>query len=201
VLGKNFRILHGTGTVEQQIGHIKYKLSASSFFQVNTLQAKVLYDKAIELGGFTGTETIVDAHCGAGGTALYTAKHVKMVYGIEAVAETVADAKVNALLNGITNVEFICGLAEEVLPDMLGSGKEIDAIIFDPPRKGCDKKLLETIINSGIKKIIYISCEPSTLARDLKVLVEGGYKLVSASPVDMFPHTGKVECVVLLEKS
>jgi 23S rRNA (uracil1939-C5)-methyltransferase len=204
VLGDRFRILSGGGTIRQQIGHIAYQVTARSFFQVNTAQAEILYEKAVALGNFNGSEIIADAHAGAGGVALYAANRVKQVYGSEIIPEAVADAKKNAALNGISNVLFQCAPAEEAIADLLRN-HPIDAVFLDPPRKGCGEKLLEAVASAGIKKIIYISCEPATLARDIAYLLAqnprtGGYALTLAQPVDMFPQTGKVETVCLLEK-
>jgi 23S rRNA (uracil1939-C5)-methyltransferase len=200
VLGEHFRVIYGEGLLRQKIGGITYQLSPGSFFQVNTKQTKVLYDLALELGGFNGNESVIDAHAGVGGVALYAANRVKKVYGVEIAVQSVVDANKNAVLNGIENVDFICGEAEKIIPDLLAK-HAIDAVFLDPPRKGCGVELLEGIIKAGVGKVIYISCEPATLARDVKLLYENGYGLKRVCPVDLFPQTGKVEAVCLLEKS
>jgi 23S rRNA (uracil1939-C5)-methyltransferase len=197
VLGETFRTLSGDGFIRQQIGPIQYQLSPGSFFQVNTRQAGVLYEKAVNMAGLKETDTIIDAHAGVGGVALYAARNVKRVFGVDIIPSAVVDASKNAALNGITNAEFICGAAEKIIPLLLEKNT-VDAIFFDPPRKGCGNELLDAVIQAKIGKIIYISCEPATLARDIKRCSEGGYTLAEAQPVDMFPMTGKVETVCLL---
>jgi len=199
ILGNDFRVLRGTGSIRERIGHVEYQISAPSFFQVNPVQMKALYDAALRQAALTGTETVLDAHVGAGGVALYAAANAREVIGVDIVQPAIDDAHKNAAINGIENARFICGAAEEVIPAMLSSGEtHTDIIFLDPPRKGCEKTLLDAIITAQIEKIVYISCDPATLARDVKLLVAGGYKVVEAQPVDMFPMTGKVECSVLL---
>lgn len=220
VIGTDFRVLTGDGFIRERIGDITYRLSARAFFQVNPIQTKVLYDTALVFGGLTGKETILDAHAGVGGIALYAAGSAGRVYGVEIVPEAVADARYNAALNAIDNTTFICGAAEAVIPALLtGEGLSCkktgnasplneticpetpvhtDVIYLDPPRKGCTEALIDTIIHTRIPRVVYISCEPATLARDAKRLTEGGYQLVNVQPVDMFPQTGKVEVVALL---
>jgi 23S rRNA (uracil1939-C5)-methyltransferase len=198
VLGDRFRVLSGGGFICERIGHVEYRLSARSFFQVNPVQTKILYDKAVEMADLAGGETVIDAHAGVGGVALYLARNICKVYGVEIVPEAVEDARHNAVLNGIENAEFILGAAEKVIPDLLTGGERCDTIFLDPPRKGCGAELLNAIVETKIPKVIYISCDPATLARDIKLLAEGGYVLKSVQPVDMFPQTGEVECVCLL---
>jgi len=199
VLGKHFRILNGSGFIRERIGETEYQISAPSFFQVNPVQTKILYDVAIEQAGLNGTQIVLDAHVGAGGVALYSAKKAKQVIGVDIVQSAINDAGINATINGVNNAEFICGAAEDIVPDLLQTHQP-DVIFLDPPRKGNEPALLEAIISSEIKKIVYISCDPATLARDIKKLTEGGYKLITAQPVDMFPFTGKVETSVLLNR-
>jgi 23S rRNA (uracil1939-C5)-methyltransferase len=197
VLGEHFRAISGNGKIRQQIGAVCYTLSARSFFQINSVQTKILYDKALQFGGFNGNETVIDAHAGVGSIALYVARFVKFVYGVEMIPEAVTDARENALLNGITNAEFILGTAEETIPGLINTCT-CDAIFLDPPRKGCGEALINAIIKAQIKKIIYISCEPATLARDIKIFTENRYNLICVQPIDMFPQTGKIESVLLL---
>ena len=199
ILSDDFRVLHGTGFICEKIGDIEYQLSPPSFFQVNPVQTKVLYDTALQQAGLTGSETILDAHVGVGGVLLYAAKNAGKIIGVDIVKEAVADAEKNAVLNGIKNSKFICGAAEKIIPEML-KNEEVkpDVVFLDPPRKGCEAALLNAIADAKIEKIVYISCDPATLARDVKILRE--YRLETVQPVDMFPFTGKVETSVLLQR-
>ena len=200
VLGDHFRVVTGSGYIRERIGHVTYQISAPSFFQINPVQTKALYEIAVRQAELD-KKVVIDAHVGAGGVSLFAAKKAKKILGVDIVPEAIADGQNNAEINGIENMEFICGAAEEVLPPVLASGEDIPEVIFlDPPRKGCDKVLLDAIIAAGIKRIVYISCDPATLARDVKILAEGGYELKEAQPVDMFPHTGKVEVSCLLTR-
>jgi 23S rRNA (uracil1939-C5)-methyltransferase len=200
VLGDSFKILTGSGFITERIGGVDYQLSARSFFQVNPVQTKILYDKAIEAADLSPSDTIIDAHAGVGGVALYAARAVRKVCCVEIVPEAIEDARRNAALNGIENAEFYLGAAEAVIPELLNGGERFGAVFLDPPRKGCGAELLSAIIAAGIPKVVYISCDPATLARDIKILADGGYTLKSAQPVDMFPQTGEVECVCLLTR-
>jgi 23S rRNA (uracil1939-C5)-methyltransferase len=168
---------------------------------VNPEQTEKLYNKAIEYAQLTGKETVFDIYSGIGTISLYLAREASKVYGIEVVESAVEDARENAKLNGIYNTEFICGSAEKVVEDLYRQGIRADVVVLDPPRKGCDQELLKTIIDSSPSRIIYVSCNPSTLARDLAILEEGGYRTQEVQPVDMFPHTTHVECVVLMSAS
>ena len=194
ILGPKFTVIQGSGYIHENIGHIKYRISPRAFFQVNPVQTKVLYDTVASL--LNGGERVIDAYSGIGGIALYIAGKVQEVVGIESVPEAVQDAVYNAGLNDIKNARFICGRTEEVLTQEELS--QADCLILDPPRKGCDSRFLETVAASGVPKIIYVSCNPATLARDIRQLVSGTNRLVMAQPVDMFPMTGHVETVVLL---
>jgi len=211
ILGEDFRLLSGSGYIHDNIGSVVYQISPPSFFQVNPIQTKMLYDIALKQANIeeNGEEIVLDAHVGAGGVALYVAKNkkIKQVIGVDIVQAAIDDAKKNAALNGIENAQFICGAAEEIIPKLV-STNECDLplktctpniVFLDPPRKGCETILLNTLIEAKIKRIIYISCDPATLARDIKKLTDGGYKLIVAQPVDMFPMTGKVEVSCLLE--
>jgi 23S rRNA (uracil1939-C5)-methyltransferase len=200
VLGDRFKILTGPGFITERIGGVDYQLSARSFFQVNPAQTKVLYDKAIEAADLSPSGAVIDAHAGVGGVALYAARAVCRVCGVEIVPEAVEDAKRNAALNGMDNAAFCLGAAETVIPELLNGGERFDAVFLDPPRKGCGAELLTAIIEAEIPKVIYISCDPATLARDIKILADGGYTLRTIQPVDMFPQTGEVECVCLLTR-
>ncbi|MBS4197306.1 23S rRNA (uracil(1939)-C(5))-methyltransferase RlmD [Lederbergia citri] len=199
IFGDQTKVLWGEEVIYDYIGDIKFAISARSFYQVNPDQTKVLYDKALEYAGLKGEETVIDAYCGIGTISLFLAQKAKKVYGVEIVPEAIEDAKRNAELNDITNVEFAVGEAETVIPNWYKQGIEADILVVDPPRKGCDQALLDTIINMKPKKVVYVSCNPATLARDLRILEDGGYKTVEVQPVDMFPQTMHVECVASIE--
>jgi len=202
VLGKHFRILSGSGYIEESIGAVRYRISPQSFFQVNSHQVKVLYDVALHMAG--DANHIIDAHVGAGGITLYAAHqaaaHGRDLYalGIDTVPAAIADAQKNAERNGMHDINFVIGAAEEVIPKLLEIAVPPQVVFLDPPRKGCGTPLLDALITAKIPKVVYISCDPATLARDVKLLCAGGYRLNQIQPVDMFPHTGHVECVAEL---
>jgi 23S rRNA (uracil1939-C5)-methyltransferase len=196
IFGDKTRLLWGEEYIHDHIGNIRFAISARSFYQVNPIQTKVLYDKALEYADLKGTETVIDAYCGIGTISLFLAQKAKKVLGVEIVPEAIADAKRNAQLNKISNVDFAVGEAEKVIPWWRAQGISADVIVVDPPRKGCEESLLQTIIEMKPKRVVYVSCNPSTLARDLKILEAGGFKTKELQPVDMFPHTSHVECVV-----
>jgi 23S rRNA (uracil1939-C5)-methyltransferase len=198
IMGDETTVLWGEEYIYDNIGDIKFAISARSFYQVNPTQTKVLYDKALEYADLQGEEEVIDAYCGIGTISLFLAQKAKKVYGVEIVPEAIEDAKRNAELNDITNAEFEAGKAEEVIPAWYKKGISADTLVVDPPRKGCDEALLNTIIDMKPNRVVYVSCNPGTLARDLQVLEEGGYKTVEVQPVDMFPHTTHVECCALL---
>ena len=198
IFGEQTRVLWGEDVIYDFIGDIKFAISARSFYQVNPEQTKVLYDKAIEYANLSGEETVIDAYCGIGTISLFLAQKAKNVYGVEIVPEAIEDARKNAELNGISNAEFAVGEAEVVIPNWYKQGIQADVLVVDPPRKGCDQALLDTIINMKPEKVVYVSCNPATLARDLRILEDGGYKTVEVQPVDMFPQTMHVEAVAKL---
>ncbi len=201
ILGDEITVLYGEDFIIDSIGDLKFKISPLSFFQVNPIQTKVLYDKVLEYAELNGSETVWDAYCGIGTISLFLAQKAKKVYGVEIVSEAIRNAKENAALNGITNAEFFEGQAEEVIPRLYKEeGIKADIIVVDPPRKGCDQKLLETIISMAPEKMVYVSCDPATLARDLAYLTSQGYRVEKVQPVDMFPHTVHVECVTLMSR-
>ena len=201
ILGKKLLPLWGETTIRDYIGDICYRISPLSFYQVNPVQTKKLYDTALEFAGLTGEETVWDLYCGIGTISLFLAQRAKMVYGVEIVPQAIEDAKFNAELNGIKNAEFYVGKAEEVLPEMYEKeGVYADVIVVDPPRKGCDETLLATMVQMQPKRIVYVSCDSATLARDLKYLCGEGYAVVRVQPVDMFPQGVHVETVVLLSQ-
>jgi len=198
VFGDETRVLWGNDVIYDDIGDIRFAISARSFFQVNPTQTERLYRAAVEYAALTGEETVVDAYCGIGTITLFLAKHARRVYGVEIVPEAIEDARRNAALNGIANAEFAVGAAEDILPRWQAAGVSPDVIVVDPPRKGCDPRLLDTMLQLRPQRIVYVSCNPSTLARDLRVLEDGGYRTIEVQPVDMFPHTVHVESVALL---
>ncbi|MGR3205559.1 23S rRNA (uracil(1939)-C(5))-methyltransferase RlmD [Bacillus glycinifermentans] len=199
IFGDETTVIWGEEYIYDTIGDIKFAISARSFYQVNPEQTKVLYDKALEYAELNGEETVIDAYCGIGTISLFLAKQAKKVYGVEIVPEAIEDAKRNAELNGIKNAEFEVGEAEVVIPKWYEEGISADTLVVDPPRKGCDEALLRTILEMKPKRVVYVSCNPGTLARDLRVLEDGGYVTLEVQPVDMFPHTAHVECVAVLE--
>lgn len=201
IMGSKIRTLWGTPYISDYIGEVKYQISPLSFYQVNPVQTEKLYGTALEYAGLDGNETVWDLYCGIGTISLFLAQKAKKVYGVEIVPAAIEDARRNAELNGITNVEFFVGKAEEVLPEMYAKGEaRADVIVVDPPRKGCDAALLETVVKMQPERIVYVSCDSATLARDLKWLCAEGYELKRVRGVDMFPMTGHVETVVLLSK-
>ncbi|ARK28736.1 23S rRNA (uracil(1939)-C(5))-methyltransferase RlmD [Halalkalibacter krulwichiae] len=198
IFGEETNVLWGDEYIYDYIGDIKFAISARSFYQVNPEQTKVLYDKALEYANLTGEETVIDAYCGIGTISLFLAQRAKHVYGVEIVPDAIADAKRNAELNGFTNVDFAVGEAEKIMPWWYAQGVRADVVVVDPPRKGCDEELLDTILSMKPKRVVYVSCNPATLARDLKILEAGGYLTKEVQPVDMFPHSTHVECVAQL---
>jgi len=199
VLGDSSKILMGSDHILDKIGEYTFKISPLSFFQVNPIQTEVLYEKAVEYAGLTGKETVFDLYSGIGTISLFLSAKAKKVYGIEVVMPAVKDAIENANFNNIKNTEFICGEVEKVVPELYSKGVKADVVVLDPPRKGCESVLIDTVAAMGPKRIVYVSCNPSTLARDLKVFAEKGYVAKEIQPVDMFPQTHHVETVTLIE--
>lgn len=195
IFGDESIVLWGEPYIYDHIGPIRFAISARSFFQVNPVQTKVLYNTALQFADLKGEETVIDAYCGIGTISLFLAQKAKQVYGVEVVPEAVEDAKRNAALNGMNNVHFETGKAEEVIPRWKEQGIGAEVIVVDPPRKGCDQTLLDTLLAMRPKRVVYVSCNPATLARDLNILTEGGYLLKEVQPVDMFPQTVHVESV------
>ncbi|MDD4565135.1 MAG: 23S rRNA (uracil(1939)-C(5))-methyltransferase RlmD [Eubacteriales bacterium] len=200
ILGEQNITIAGKSTILEQAGGLNFEISPMSFFQINPTQMVKLFDKVLEYACLTGEETVLDLYCGVGAIGLYSAIHAKRVIGIESVKSAVIDANRNAVINRIVNAEFICGKAEEELPRLLEQGVKADVVILDPPRAGCDPILLDAVAAAGPDRIVYVSCDPATLARDVKILREKGYQFIEAQPVDMFSWTGHVETVVLLSK-
>ena len=200
ILGQECITLWGEDTITDYIDHFKFNISPLSFFQVNPVQTEKLYSKALEYAGLTGEETVFDAYCGTGTITLFLSQKVKKVYGVEIIEPAIINARENARINNIENAEFFVGKSEEVIPELIEKGIVPEVIVVDPPRKGCDIKLLEAIGKAKPEKVVYVSCDPSTLARDLKILEEQGYKTEEVQPVDMFPMTSHIENVTLLIK-
>ena len=201
IMGKKLVLLWGQEYIEDTIGNVRFHISPLSFYQVNPRQTEKLYGKALEYANLTGKETVWDLYCGIGTISLFLAQKAKQVYGVEIVPEAIRDAKQNAELNHFSNADFFVGKAEEVLPEKYAKeGIFADVIVVDPPRKGCEESVLETMLQMAPKRIVYVSCDSATLARDLKYLCERGYQLTKVCPVDMFGNTVHVETVVLLSK-
>ena len=199
LLGNEYKLIYGNKTIEEDILGLKFNVSAESFMQVNNTQCEKLYTKAIELANLKSDMIVIDAYCGMGSITLNIAKHVSKVYGIEIVEKAIENANTNKTLNNINNVEFIAGKCEDEIKKLVNKEK-IDVIFFDPPRKGCEKSFLDTVILMNIPKIVYISCNIATCARDIKILEDNGYLIKTAVGVDLFPRTSHVETITLLEK-
>ncbi len=199
IMGQEIINLYGSGYITDYIGDVKYRISPLSFYQVNAVQTEQLYRSVMEYAGLTGQEIVWDLYCGIGAISLFLAPNAKKVYGVEVIPQAIEDARANAAINGIMNVEFFLGRAEEILPAQY-SQRHIyaDVVVVDPPRKGCDQACLDTILQISPKKIVYVSCDPATLARDLKYLCTYGYEVREVQAVDMFPGSVHVETVCLL---
>ena len=198
VMGNKDIKLYGEDKIIDSIGEYKFYISPKSFFQVNPIQTEILYDKVVKYLDLKGDEIVADLYCGIGTIAIYISKYAQKVYGVEVVKDAIEDAKENLKLNNVDNVEFLQGKSENILPKLNNQGIKIDAMVVDPPRKGLDKTLIDSIVKSNPKKIVYVSCNPSTLARDLGYLTKKGYEIKEVQPVDMFPFTTHVEAVTLL---
>lgn len=201
ILGEKIIKVWGETYITDTIGSIKYRISPLSFFQVNPIQTEKLYNIAMDYADLHGDEVVWDLYCGIGTISLFLAQKAKQVYGVEIIPQAINDAKTNAMINGIKNVEFFVGAAEDILPRKhKDENISADVIVVDPPRKGCDEKLLDTIISIAPKKVVYVSCDPATLARDLKYLCAGGYELRRVKPVDQFGHSVHVETICLMSR-
>ncbi|MBI3591439.1 MAG: 23S rRNA (uracil(1939)-C(5))-methyltransferase RlmD [Candidatus Melainabacteria bacterium] len=198
IYGDKTKVIKGRSYIFEKINDLKFKISATSFFQVNTAQAVKLLNILENYAGLTGQETILDAYCGVGLISIFLAKNAKKVLGIEEIKQSIDDAVFSMKENNIKNIAFVNGKVENKIEEAL-SEEKADVVVLDPPRIGCNKKVLEAIAEKNLKKIIYVSCNPTTLARDLEILNLKNYKIKSIQPVDMFPHSYHVECVVLLE--
>ncbi len=199
ILGDKTKVLTGDGYISDYIGDVKFRISARSFYQVNPVQTKVLYESALSYAGLSGGEVVWDLYCGIGTISLFMAKSSRRVYGVEVVPEAIEDAKENARINNISNASFVCARAEDIGSD--NKFEKPDVIVVDPPRKGCDSKCLDTILKVKPDRVVYVSCDSATLARDLRLLCESGeYRLEKFRAVDMFPQTGHTEVVTSLVK-
>lgn len=198
LLGKKSEVLYGEDFIRDTINKVHFEISHKSFYQINPLQTQILYKKAVEYAELTGKEVIVDAYCGIGTIGLYAAKKAQRVIGIELVENAIVNARNNAIRNKIINTEFYVGKVEEVIKNFIKD--KIDVIFIDPPRKGCDQEFLNTVIEMNIPRIVYVSCNVSTLARDLNLLQASGYVVEEVTPFDMFPQTNHIECCVKIKK-
>ena len=198
LLGPNEKTLFGPGFITDVLCGLKFRISAKSFYQINPVQTEVLYGKAMEFAGLTGRETVIDAYCGIGTIGMIAAKTAGQVLGVEVNRDAVRDAVANAKLNRMKNIRFICADAGEFMVDMAQNGEHCDVLLMDPPRAGSDQAFLSSAVTLAPKRIVYVSCNPETLARDLRFLTKRGYRVEKIQPVDMFPHTNHVETVVKL---
>ena len=202
IMGTKIVHLYGPGYIEDSIGEVRFRISPLSFYQVNPVQTEEMYGAALEFADLQGTENVWDLYCGIGTISLFLSQKAKQVYGVEIIPEAIKDARQNAALNGITNTAFYVGAAEEVLPAWYEAHPDecIDVVCVDPPRKGCDEKALNTIVQMAPEKLVYVSCDSATLARDVKYLRAAGYELRHVRPVDNFPETVHVEAIVSLQR-
>ena len=200
VLGTREKVLYGEGFIEDTLCGHRFRISPRSFYQINPLQTEKLYRTAVDFAGLTGTETVLDAYCGIGTIGITASDRARQVIGVELNRDAVADAIANARLNGIKNCWFTAGDAGEYMEQMVRDGMRPDLVFLDPPRAGSDERFLSSLLRSAPKKVVYVSCDPETLARDLAVLTKGGYRVRKIQPVDMFPYTKHVETVVLLSR-
>lgn len=208
IMGSEIHLLWGQDYITDYIGNVKYQISPLSFYQVNPVQTEVLYGQGLAYAGLTGNEVVWDVYCGIGTISLFLAQKAGKVYGVEVVPQAIEDARKNAEINGIENAEFFVGKAEEVLPEYYaryerehdGETARADVIVVDPPRKGCEESVLQTMVEMRPERIVYVSCDSATLARDLKMLCQWGYEMKKWRAIDMFPHSGHVETVVLIQR-
>ncbi|MBQ1941316.1 MAG: 23S rRNA (uracil(1939)-C(5))-methyltransferase RlmD [Selenomonadaceae bacterium] len=200
ILGRETKLLWGRPTIKAKLGKFAFNVSARSFFQVNTRQAEVFYDTALEYAQLTGKETVIDAYCGTGTISLYLAQKARKVYGVEIVSPAIKDAEKNARENNVRNAEFIVGDCTKVMPRLYKQGVRPDVVVVDPPRAGCTEAVLQTFASMQPKRIVYVSCNPATLARDIEIMAKLGYKAKKVQPVDMFSHSSHVESVALINR-
>ena len=200
VLGDKSIVLYGKGVIREQLCGYTFTISPKSFYQINPVQTEVLYNKAMEFADIQKSDIVIDAYCGTGTIGIIASKYAGQVIGVELNKDAVRDARKNASINGVENIDFVCADAGKYMVDIASEGLKADVVIMDPPRAGSDIKFLRSVVTLSPKKVVYVSCNPETLARDLMYLSKNGYKVRKIQPVDMFPHTEHVECVVLLTK-
>ena len=200
VLGAQEEVLFGPGKIEEQLGDCVFRISARAFYQINPAQTEVLYQKALEFAGLTGRETVIDAYCGTGTIGIFAAGRAKQVIGVELNGDAVADARENAKLNDVQNIRFFKADAGEFMTGMAKAGEKADVVLMDPPRAGSDRAFLSSLLTLSPKRVVYVSCNPETLRRDLVFLSKNGYRVRKIQPVDMFPHTKHIETVCLLTR-
>lgn len=198
ILGKDSRVLYGKGYIEENLCGFRFRISPKAFYQINPLQTEILYNKAIDFAELSGNEKVLDAYCGTGTIGIIASAKAGKVVGVELNSDAVKDAKINAELNGIKNIEFFEYDAGKFMVKMAQNGESFDVVIMDPPRAGASLEFLRSLVELSPKRIVYISCNPETMARDLSFLTRKGYKAAKIQPVDMFPHTEHVECVAKL---
>lgn len=200
ILGPESRVLSGRDAITEILGHLRFRITAASFFQVNPVQTLQLCRLVREYAALTGRETLLDVYCGVGTFGLFLAGGAYRVVGIEAVPAAVADAQANAALNGVANAAFYAGAAERLIPAWVAEGLRPDVAVLDPPRRGCDRRVLAALAGANVPRVVYVSCDPATLARDLGYLFSRGYQIRAVQPVDMFPHTRHIECVAVADR-
>lgn len=200
-MGPDSQLIDGDPWIEEEILGVRSRISPQAFFQVNPRQTTVLYQTVMDMADLHGNEQILDLYCGTGSITLQLAREAGWVLGIESHPAAIADARINAELNGMTHIEFTAGRTEDMLPAWLEQGISIDLVVLDPPRKGCEPAVIDALIKLQAPRIIYVSCNPATLARDLALLHHDGYQVQRVQPVDMFPWTGHVETVVLMSRN
>ena len=201
VLGEKEKVLYGDGYIEDELCGLRFRISPKSFYQINPVQTEILYDNAIRFAGQTGKERVLDAYCGTGTNGLAASPHAAEVAGVELNRDAVRDAIANARRNGVKNCWFTCADAGKFMTEMAAQGESCDVVFMDPPRAGSDEAFLTALLQMAPQRIVYVSCNPETLARDVTVLVRGGYKVKKVQPVDMFPHTEHIETVGLLTRA
>lgn len=198
--GNKFKVIYGDGKITDVLCGLKFEISPKSFYQINPLQTEILYNKAVEFANLDKSMTVLDAYCGIGTVGLVAAKHVKKVYGVEVVADAVNDAKKNAVKNNIKNAEFYVADAKDFIKEIEQENIKIDVALIDPPRMGCSKEFISSLNTITPQKIVYISCNAETQARDIRLLMQSGYTVTKCQPIDMFPHTNHVETVILMSR-
>ena len=200
ILGDKEYLIKGEVNIQEELCGYNFNISSKSFFQINPYQTEVLYNTAIKLANLSKDEVVLDLYCGIGTIGIIASKYAKKVIGVEVIKEAIDDAKVNAKNNNVENIEFYCGDAGTVATKLINENVSIDVVIVDPPRKGLDKTAIDAILKINPKKLVYVSCDPATLARDVRILVDNGYSTEEVTPVDMFPNTNHVECIALIQR-